>query len=82
MSKPVAITIPFVAPVGTSGSVTLLHDCQCGDKARLAIDMGHRVNGTTAGALLTVDGMRRLVDGLLDTIDALERTERIYGEQK
>lgn len=82
MSKPIAITIPFVAPVGTSGSVTLLHDSQCGDKVRLAIDMGHRVNGTTAGALLTVDGMRRLVDGLLDTIDALERTERIYGEQK
>ncbi|WP_313461491.1 hypothetical protein [Achromobacter sp.] len=80
MRNPLNVTVSFVAPAGTSGSVTLRHDGRCGDKAHLAIDMGHQVNGSAAGALLTVDGMRRLVDGLLDAIDALERKERIYSE--
>jgi hypothetical protein len=79
MSKPVAIKIPFVAPVGTSGSVTLRYDDRYGDKAHLAIDMGRPISGVWAAAPLTLDGMRLLVDGLLDAIDAIERHRRIYG---
>lgn len=80
MRKPIDIAIAFVAPAGTSGAVTLRHDAECGDKARLAIDMGHQVGGSAAGALLTVAGMRQLVDGLMDCIYALERKGRIYSE--
>lgn len=80
MRKPINIAIAFVAPAGTSGTVTLRHDARCGDKAHLAIDMGHQINASAACAPLTLDGMRRLVDGLLDSIDALERKGRIYGE--
>ena len=80
MRNPITVTIPFVAPAGTSGSVTLRHDDRCGDKAHLAIDMGHQINASAACAPLTLDGMRQLVDGLMDCIDALERKARIYSE--
>ncbi|WP_454703414.1 hypothetical protein [Achromobacter pestifer] len=80
MRKPISITVPFVAPAGTSGSVTLRHDDRCGDKAHLAIDMGHQINAGAACAPLTLDGMRQLVDGLMESIYALERKGRIYSE--
>lgn len=80
MSKPVAITIPFVAPAGTSGSVTLRYDDRCGDKAHLAIDMGRPISDVRAAAPLTLDGMRQLVDGLMDCVYALERKARVYSE--
>lgn len=78
--KPISVTIPFVAPAGTSGTVTLRHDVLCGDKARLAVGMGHQVNGRTAGALRTVEGVHRLIDGLMDAIDSLERKGRVHTE--
>lgn len=80
MRSPISIAIPFVAPAGTNGAVTLRHDAQCGDKARLTIDMGHRVSGSSVDAALSVDTMRQLVDGLMDCIYALERKGRIYSE--
>lgn len=82
MRKPVSVTISFVAPAGSNGSVTLRHDAQCGDKARLAIDMGHRASGNTASAPLTVDSIRQLVDGLMDCIYALERKGRFDAGNK
>lgn len=82
MRNPINVTIPFVAPAGSSGAVTLRHDAECGDKARLAIDMGHQVGGNAAGALLTVAGMRQLVDGLMDCIYAVERGGRIAGSEE
>lgn len=82
MRNSINVTIPFVAPAGTNGTVMVWHNAQCGDKVRLVIDMGHQVNGTKAGALLTLDGVRHLVEGLLDAIDALERKSRLDTDNK
>lgn len=82
MRNPITVTIPFVAPVGTSGSVTLRYDDRCGDKAHLAIDMGRPISGVRAAAPLTLDGMRQLVDGLMDCVYALERNARIAGKEE
>lgn len=80
MRNPINVTIPFVAPAGTSGSVTLRHDARCGDKAHLAVDVGHQGNGGKVSAQLTLDDMRQLVDGLMDCIDVLERKDRLRHE--
>lgn len=77
MRKPVSVTVPFVAPAGTSGVITLEHDGQCGDKAYLAIDMGYPISGVKATAPLALDGMRELVNGLMDSIQAIERNIRL-----
>lgn len=82
MREPISVTVPFVAPVGTSGSVTLRHDSLCGDKAHLAIDMGRPISGVRAAAPLTIEGMRQLVDGLMDCIYAVERNERLDTDNK
>ena len=80
MRKPVNITLPFTAAVGTSGSIQLLHDGQSGDMPHLSIDVGHPISGSRAGASLTVEHMRQLVDGLMDCIYAVERKGRINNE--
>ncbi|WP_447988305.1 hypothetical protein [Achromobacter spanius] len=80
MRNAISVTLPFTAAVGTAGALHLSHDDQCGDKARLSITVGHRVNGSSIDASLSVETMRQLVDGLLDAIYALERKGRIYSE--
>lgn len=82
MRKPISLTLPFMAAVGTSGAVHLRHDTQCGDKARLSITVGHRVTGSSVDAALSIDTMRQLVDGLMDCIYALERDERLDTDKK
>ncbi|MNU10115.1 hypothetical protein D3C72_2570870 [compost metagenome] len=57
--------------------ITLEHDGQCGDKAYLAIDMGYPISGVKATAPLALDGMRELVNGLMDSIQAIERNIRL-----
>lgn len=80
MHKDVDISLPFRAPVGTRGNVRLQLDAKRGGKARLSIDMGHTIGGSTAGASLSSTDMHDLVDALLNCIYALERTERLHGE--
>lgn len=82
MRNPVSIIIPFIAPAGTSGAVTLQHDGQSGDKARLAIDMSRQGNGARAAAPLALDGMRQLVDALIDCIYAVERNGRLVADKE
>ncbi|WP_454676455.1 hypothetical protein [Achromobacter marplatensis] len=77
MRKPISVTLPFRAPVGTSGAIHLQHNNQCGNKAYLSITVGHRINGSSIDAPLSIDSMRKLVDGLMDCIYKLERDERI-----
>lgn len=77
MHKPISVTLPFRAPAGTSGAVHLQHNNQSGNKAFLSITVGHRINGSSIDAPLSVDNMRQLVDGLMDCIYRLERNERI-----
>lgn len=80
MRNPISVTLPFMAAVGTAGALHLRHDDQCGYKARLSITVGHRVNGSSIDASLSVDTMRQLVDGLMDCIYAVERKGRIQRE--
>lgn len=80
MPKIVNITLPFRAPVGSTGAVHLQHNSQCGAKAHLSVTVGHRVSGSSVDAFLSVDHMRQLVDGLMDCIYAIERNGRIQSK--
>lgn len=80
MHKPVSVTIPFVSPAGTSGVITLQHDGRCGDKAHLAIGMGCPISGVKAAAPLALNDMRELVNGLMDSIQAIERNIRLKNK--
>jgi len=80
MRNPISVTLPFRAAVGTVGALHLRHDDQSGNKARLSITVGHRVNGSSIDASLSVDIMRQLVDGLMDCIYAVEHKGRIQSE--
>ncbi|MNU01004.1 hypothetical protein D3C72_2442720 [compost metagenome] len=62
--------------------MTLRHDGRCGDKAHLAIDMSRPISGIRAVAPLNLEGMRQLVDGLMDCIYAIERRARFDTDKK
>lgn len=80
MRNAIALTVPFQTAVGTAGAVHLQHDGRFGGKAHLSIAMGYVLHGGVACAHLPVDGLRQLVDGLMDCIHTLERNARIAGE--
>ncbi|GEM_PF-1187741 len=77
MRSPTPLTLPFTTPVGTSGAVHLIHNEQCGDKARLSITVGYIINGSSIDANLSVDSLHQLVDGLMDCIYTLEHRSRL-----
>jgi len=77
----VEITVPFISSIGMRGEVRLAYAGGRERKAHLSVDVGHPVEGGKAGAPLTVDGMRVLVDGLMDCIYAVERDGRIAGSE-
>lgn len=76
MRRPIKISVPFIAPAGSHGTAHLILDDSAVDTALLRIDVGHALNGSIASAPLNVSGMRKLVDGLMDCIFALERDAR------
>lgn len=80
MRSPIALTLPFTTPVGTSGAVHLRHNEQCGNKAHLSITVGHIINGSSIDAHLSVDSLNQLVDGLMDCIYTLEHRSRLDQE--
>lgn len=77
MHSPIALTLPFMTPVGTAGAVNLLHNQLCGNQAHLSITVGHIINGSTANAHLSIDNLHQLVDGLMNCIYTLERQSRL-----
>lgn len=74
--------MPFISSIGTPGKVHLTCAGGYEGKAHLSVDPGHSVGESKAGAPLTVDGMRQLVDGLMDCIYAVERDGRIAGSEE
>ncbi|MFG0230531.1 hypothetical protein [Achromobacter sp. 413638] len=77
MRSPINVVVPITTPVGTLGTVQLVMNGDKGDTALLRVDVGHIITGNTAAVSLNTDGMRQLVDGLMDCIFALERRARI-----
>lgn len=78
----IEIKVPFISSIGMRGEVRLVYAGGPEGKAHLSVDAGHPVDGGKAGAPLTVDGMRVLVDGLMDCIYAVERGGRIAGSEE
>lgn len=76
----IEVVLPFTAAIGTTGELHLRHSEDFGDKAQLSIDVGHPLNGSKAGASLSVDSMHQLTDGLMDCIYAIERNIRIQNK--
>ena len=76
----IEIVVPFTASLGTAGELHLRHSDDFGDKAHLSIDVGHPLNGSKAGAPLSVGSMHQLTDGLMDCIQAIERNIRLENK--
>lgn len=76
----ITVVVPYVSAIGSAGEVRLLYRDDCTDKAYLSINDGHPVQKREAGASLTLDGMRRLVGGLMDCVHTIERSNRINSE--
>lgn len=76
----VKIVVPYVSAIGSAGEVRLLYRDDCTDKAHLSINDGHPVQKREVGASLTLDGMRRLVGGLMDCVHTIERSNRINSK--
>ncbi|MFF7398848.1 hypothetical protein ACFZAI_20505 [Achromobacter sp. NPDC008082] len=76
----IEIVVPFTASFGTAGELHLRHSGGFGDKAHLSIDVGHPLNGSNAGAPLSVGSMHQLTDGLMDCIHAIERNTRLENK--
>ena len=79
MTAAITIKIPFVSPAGTPGVLQLLQDSPASRKAFFSIDMGCLGDIHPACASLTIADMRRLVDAMMDVIQAIERHERLIG---
>lgn len=77
MKKRIDVEIQSRAPVGLLGVLRLHHEIGNGDTALLSMDGCGMPGAPTASVSLTTADMHRLVDGLMDTIQAIERQERL-----
>jgi len=77
MSRPIDVTLAFVAPAGISGVLRLQHEGGKGKTALLSMGLAGSLDGASVSAPLTAADMRELVDGLMDSIHAMERQERL-----
>ncbi|MNY54031.1 hypothetical protein D3C86_1898470 [compost metagenome] len=78
----VSVQVPFRAAVGTMGQVSFRFDesaLHAASTASLSIDLGTAQERGPMSATLDVEGMRQLVDGLMDAILAVERRQRLDG---
>ncbi|KAG0754517.1 hypothetical protein ACOTDN_15715 [Achromobacter xylosoxidans] len=76
------VHIRFRSAIGLMGQVSLTFDEGDGRTrafGRLAIDMGLGKAEGPVTAKLDVASMWQLVDGMMEAIYAIERTERLYG---
>lgn len=78
----IVVKVPYLSPIGSESAIQLLYRGGAEGKAHLSLNVaGHPLRKSEAGASLTVDGMRCLVDGLMDCIQAIERNRRINSEE-
>lgn len=75
MNKRIHVELPFIAPVGLPGVLRLQHEC--GNTALLSMEFGGVRGAPIGSASLTTTDMHQLVDGLMDSIYAIERKERL-----
>jgi hypothetical protein len=80
MRNPITVTVPFVAPAGKCGAVSLIHDRKRDHMAHLSIAVATHAATPMACAPLTVRQMQQLVDGLVDCIQAIERNIRLENK--
>ncbi len=76
----VSVQVPFRAAIGTMGQVSFRFDesaFHASSTACLSIDLGTVQGRGPVSAILDVEGMRQLVDGLMDAILAVERRQRL-----
>lgn len=79
----VRVQVPFRAAIGTMGQVSFRFDGNAlhpSSTASLSIDLGTAQGRGPVAATLDVEGMRQLVDGLMDAILAVERHHRLDGQ--
>jgi hypothetical protein len=79
----VSVQVPFRAAVGTMGQVSFRFNESAlnpSSTASLSIDLGTVSGRGSVAATLDVEGMRQLVDGLMDAILAVERRQRLDGQ--
>jgi len=79
----VRVQVPFRAAIGTTGQVSFRFDesaLHASSTASLSIDLGTAQGRGPMSATLDVEGMRQLVDGLMDAILAVERRQRLDGQ--
>ena len=79
----VRVQVPFRAAIGTMGRVSFRFDesaLHASSTASLSIDLGTAQERGAMSATLDVEGMRQLVDGLMDAILAVERRQRLDGQ--
>lgn len=79
----VRVRVPFRAAIGTMGQVSFRFDesaLHASSTASLSIDLGTAQGRGPMSATLDVEGMRQLVDGLMGAILAVERRQRLDGQ--
>ncbi len=79
----VSVQVPFRAAVGTKGQVSFRFNesaLHASSTAFLSIDLGTAQGRGPISATLDVEGMRQLVDGMMDAILAVERRQRLDGQ--
>ncbi|MCY1560363.1 hypothetical protein D9M68_974910 [compost metagenome] len=77
MTQPIDVKLAFMAPAGIPGVLRLRHEGGTSKTALLSMERGEDLGLPTGSAPLTAGDMRRLVDGLMDAIQAIERHDRL-----
>jgi hypothetical protein len=80
MTQPIDVKVTFVAPTGIPGLLRLRHDGGTRRAALLSMERAEDLGRPTGSASLTAADMRRLVDGLMDAIQTIERHDRLSAE--
>ncbi|MNL27974.1 hypothetical protein D3C87_1496000 [compost metagenome] len=79
MNQHIDVNIAFTAPTGIPGVVRLQHEGATSTTALLSMERAGNLGGPPGSASLTTADMRRLVDGLMDAVNAIERQSRLSG---
>ncbi|WP_092582055.1 hypothetical protein [Achromobacter sp. NFACC18-2] len=80
MTKNIDVKLSFMAPSGIPGVLRLRHEGGASKTASLSVERAEDLGWPTGSAPLTVADMRRLVDGLMDAIQTIERQDRISAQ--
>jgi len=80
MTKNIDVKLAFMASSGIPGVLRLRHEGGASKTANLSVERAEGLGRPIGSAPLTVSDMRRLVDGLMDAIQTIERQDRISAQ--